>query len=314
MANKEKMSLKKRFKKFKRNLKRRKRQLIIPGIIVVCIIVSCVLWGPSLFGGGGAVVDESKISENNDQEKDETNAPLSGKLCVCFGDSITAGLGDDNYPNVIAKQTGMKVINLGIPFSRLSDHPMDEQDAFSMYNLVDAIVTGDYEKQERYADSEDLLETVKTMAEIDWKEVDFITLSYGAHEIKSTELLDNNEDPHDRTTFLGALRYVLDRLDLEFPDAEVVVMTPLYRFWKESGETSDEYIVYEDMPYTKWVDTVISTAMDEDVFSIDLYKLPGFNKSNQELYYLEDGINLNEKGQNVIGKIIAEKLIERYAD
>ncbi|MBR5515483.1 MAG: SGNH/GDSL hydrolase family protein [Clostridia bacterium] len=314
--SKKKKSLKRRLKHFWARIKRR-RKILIPILLIILIaLILSVTISRNNSGKTMPDVDDSTVDEIIAEENRE-KLPMEGQVCVCFGDSITGNTEPPNdYPSVLARETGMKVINLGFGGSRMSVHPYPEYDAFSMYRLVDAIVTKNYDLQEANKTNEAIASVadkkLRSLKGIDWEEVDYITLCYGANDIQQWgNPIDNPDNPLDTSTFLGAYRYTIERIKLEYPHIKVIVMTPLYRYWEDSMETSDEQII-QDVPYTAWVDRVIEVAIEYNVHCIDLYKLPGFNKSNSNLYYQTDGVHPNHDGLRVVGKIISNEMIKQY--
>ena len=107
---------------------------------------------------------EDNTDDNNDKEDTDVELvrrSLEGKTIVNFGDSIfglNSGTGTE-VSAVLANITGATVYNSGYGGCRMAsylkaDGSINEPwDAFSMYRLVDAIVSGDFSYQEGHSAS-----------------------------------------------------------------------------------------------------------------------------------------------------------------
>jgi len=237
----EKSTVSKTIKNIKRYYRRRKGIILAVLMIIIVVLVTVIFLqmkskktlatAPNL-----PVVEENEISEN----------PLEGKVCVCFGDSITANMQPPNdYPTILAKETGMKVYNLGVGGTRMSVHPESDYGAFSFFHIADSIVTNDYKLQKKAKKSETISYIAETkynaLKSIDWSKVDYITICYGANDIKEwSNPMDDPNNPKSTDTFIGALRYSIERIQMEYPHIKIIIMTPLFRYWSDTGEYSDE--------------------------------------------------------------------------
>ena len=64
--------------------------------------------------------------------------------------------------------------NVGFGATRMSTHPQSEWDSFCMHSLADAIVSGDYSKQEANINLHSSFPTrVETLKSIDWANIDY---------------------------------------------------------------------------------------------------------------------------------------------
>lgn len=243
---------------------------------------------------------------------------LTGKTIVNFGDSIFGNTQDStSVSSYIMEQTGAVVHNLGFGGCRMGTHHI-EWDAFCMYSLADAIVTADYAKQEKALavgagiSPEYFVKTVALMKTIDFKNVDMITIAYGTNDYTAGVILDNEQDPFDVDTFMGALRYTLKRLMTAFPHLNILVLTPTYRFWTdEKGvflEDSDTKM-FNGQTLDAFVCAVRIVCHEYKTPYLDNYDDLGINRYNRDLYFREnDGTHLNAAGNRKLGYKIASQL------
>lgn len=243
---------------------------------------------------------------------------LEGKMCVCFGDSIVGNMSPPNdYPTIIANETGMTVINAGFGGARMSaTYENSPYNSYCMVKLADAISSGNWTEQNNnlanvtvshYAPH---IETLKT---INWYDVDYITIGYGTNDIANFVTVDNSENPLDTTTVLGSLRYSLQTILTAYPHIKVLVLTPIYRYFNSEGVDSDEKEFYSNRKFTTWTDGILEVAKEFKVPAVDMYHTLGFNKFTRSCYFSSnDGTHPNEQGLKVMGGKIAGKLLSEY--
>lgn len=242
----------------------------------------------------------------------------SGKVCVCFGDSITGSMtAPYDYPSVLAEKTGMKVINAGFGGCRMSDtHPTAAYTAFSMVKLAEAVATGDWTLQENQVGSlsasTNSTEHLAALKAVDWANVDFITIAYGTNEINSQVTIDDSGNSTNTKTFLGALRYSLTKILMAYPQIKVLLLTPIYRYWNDESVDSDSK-TFGGQKFTTWGDGLLTVAEEFKIPAVDLYRTLGFNSITRSYYFpTNDGTHPNTKGLAAIGEKIAAKLLSEY--
>ena len=120
---------------------------------------------------------ESKYPSDIPEVAELDYRPLRDKVIVCFGDSITSST--NNYPEKLAERLKATVYNVGFGGTRMSNHGSATYDKFSMYNLADAIVSSDFSSQEAQLTAlPDFTETLTTLKNIDFNNVDYITIFF----------------------------------------------------------------------------------------------------------------------------------------
>ena len=292
--------------------------------------------------------DENPGEDNKDDNKDDNNdkedtdvilerRSLAGKTIVNFGDSIfglNSGTGTE-VSAVLANITGATVYNSGYGGCRMAsylkaDGSINEPwDAFSMYRLVDAIVSGDFSYQEAaFGFNEPNMRAyfkthLNTLQSLDFNKVDIVTISFGTNDFTSSK---NNpkavgENKYNTHALEGALRYSIEKLHKAYPHLEIYVSTPIYRTWFNSDKTAitGDSTTYKNKfgytlsQYCEMIENVV--AEYDSVTLIDAYRGTGFNASNRAEYYVDpnkDLTHLGEKGRKVLAEYMAEIMCTQY--
>ena len=242
----------------------------------------------------------------------------NGKVMVCFGDSVTGNMTAPNdYPSVVARETGMEVINAGFGGCRMSDtHSDASYAAFSMVKLADAVSSGDWSLQDGKVSG---LSTVtngtahlEALKSVDWSKVDFVSIAYGTNDIQNAVAIDSDSDKLSTKTFLGALRYSITKILTAYPNIKLILLTPIYRYFNDEGVDSDSK-TFGGKAFTDWGEGIISVAKEYKVPVIDMYNTLGINSINRTYYFpASDGTHPNAKGLALIGGKIAAGILSQY--
>lgn len=237
-------------------------------------------------------------------------------VCVCFGDSITGGFEPPNdYPTVIANRTGLTTVNAGFGGVRISSHPYPEIDAFCFYRLADAIATDDWTLQDENVSKlplENSTARYNALRDVNWSEVDIITVALGSIDASGGAVIENTADPKDINTVKGALRYSIERIQSTYPHIKILVLTPIYRYWIDEQKDSDE-MTFNGNSFIAYVDAVIDVAVEYKLPYVDLYRTLGFNSVNRLYYFDEnDGTHPNAAGLTRMGERIANAINNEF--
>ena len=227
---------------------------------------------------------------------ESSGGTLRGKTCVCLGDSVT-GLMDppNDYPSVLASNTGMTVINGGFEGCRMSDtHPSATYAAFSAVKLADAIATGTWTTQDAniggFESGSNAPSHLTALKAVDWSNVDYITIFFGGNDAGDQYVdIDNAQNSTDTTTYLGAARYVYNRIHTAYPNIKIMFFVPMYRYWISEGKDSDEMTFTwggNTYHYYDWGDALIASPPASGVPVIDMYRTLGINATNRQTYLL----------------------------
>ena len=270
------------------------------------------------------------------ENKPSGSKKFVGKKIVCFGDSITGNYQPPtDYPSMIADITGATVYNAGFGGCCMSDNGQTRK-LFTMCRLADAIVGGsgnygDFTVQRNsdvsitYGGTSinyvpirlDMLES------IDWTTIDFITIAYGTNDWNSNYGLDNENDPYDTTTYIGAFRYAVEKILSKFPNIKIMVLTPLWRWWDtNTGMPSEIHTDYIDSnDYAKGTGYKLWQYGDALVAAAKLYHIPVFDlywncmmtKQNRfEYFNTNDGTHPKQAGLQMMAGMISAHMESAY--
>ena len=119
--------------------------------------------------------------------------------------------------------------------------------------------------------------------------------------------------PEDRTvnTFWGGCHVMLERLTARFPQAKIVILTPLHRT-NENNPCGDSSKPVPSGTLEEYVDILRTVAKRFDVCVLDLFetsavdtRVPGVVEK-----YIPDGLHPNDAGHRVLTEEIAEFLLK----
>lgn len=263
----------------------------------------------------------------------EATGSLAGKTIVCFGDSITGNQPYPySYPDIVADMTGATVYNVGFGGCCMSDNGQERR-LFTMCRLADAIAAGDFSAQENSgvsitykqgnANVDYVPLRIDTLESIDWASVDYITIAYGTNDWNSNYGLDNENDPDDTTTYIGAFRYSVEKILTAYPNIKILAITPLWRFWDtntglpsgETGDYLDANTYAKGTGYYLWNygDALIEAAKEYHIPVLDMYHNCMMNKYNRHQYFnVTDGTHPKYEGRKLFAEILVGALESKY--
>ena len=237
---------------------------------------------------------------------------LHGKTSVHMGDSITGNAFEHDYPSYVGERTGLKVYNVGFGGSRAGKHT-ENYDRFSFYRLANCIAQNDYSSLHLPFPDQPWTypARIEILENIDWNEVDILTLAYGANDWRANSPVDL-ENLRDENSFKGALRSGIEAILQAYPHLQIIIMSPFYRFNTSEGwDSDDEIINYGNTGIMKdyWVASKeIATEFKFPHF--DAYYSLGINALNKSQYFTEpDGTHHIEKGRELIGHKLASFML-----
>lgn len=243
---------------------------------------------------------------------------LNGKTMVAFGDSVTEF---GNYPAIIAKNTGMTVHNMGFKGTRLAYHPYSAYDEFSLTKLVDAIVSQDFNEQDK-AIQEDrnystaFKEHFEQLKNIDFNTVDLVSVLIGTNDYMGNQAgVVSLGTPTDNTreTFYGAINYFVQTMQENYPHLELVFITPTWRMNHENlgGKSAAVQPNARENYLIEFVDVIMERGDYYDIPTLDLYRTSGLNEENHATFF-EDHVHPNADGFELIGNTVTHFLIDTY--
>lgn len=242
---------------------------------------------------------------------------------VMLGDSLIGSVRDNTSVSaVVADTIGYSIVNgaFGGTCAASSNEEKSgsrPEDSLSLSYIAKAIAYEDFsvlnsDLTNNRSQMDYFPNALKELSEIDCDNIDILFIEHGVNDYTSGRPLDDAEDPYNICTFGGALRSSIQVLKEAYPDMRIILMTPIYCFI-ENGE--DGYIGdcrtldYGYGPLENYVNLEIEIAKEMGVEVLDNYRTAGFDENNmRELSY--EGLHLNEKGREKLGRHIAEYLLK----
>lgn len=258
------------------------------------------------------ITDNNSVRINCEYNLQKAIYNLYGKTIVNFGDSIFGNYGTPNdISTYIANMTNAIVYNVGFGGCRMAEHPSPQYDAFGMYRLADSIANKDWSMQDDAIASMsnvNFTEKLATLKSIDFSKVDIITIAYGTNDFSGSDSYE--------TKFKNALRHSIETISNAYPNIEIVLCTPIYRFWMdENGEflEDSDTSVKSGKKLTDFVQWIKEVASEYNLYVIDNYNESGINSTNRaEVFPSNDGTHPNSIGRKMIAENMAKKLYEKF--
>lgn len=178
-------------------------------------------------------------------------------------------------------------------------------------DVVDGVASGNWAIQDAAVESVESANAAEHLANlkaVDWSAVDYITILYGTNDF--TGGVPIGDDGSVATSqYKGALRHSIETILTAYPSIRIVLLTPIYRFWKENGTVtdSDSYEI-SGLKLVDYVEAVTDIADEYKLPVFNLYNSLGINKINRTTF-LADGVHPIEAGLERIGESIASRLI-----
>jgi len=131
-------------------------------------------------------------------------------------------------------------------------------------------------------------------------------LNFGLNDYFSGHPVFNSEDPYNTTTYGGALKVGIEKLQKAYPEALLLVMTPNFITQFNNG---NDILSENGSILTEYVDTAIEIAKEYQIPYLNNYTDLGINETTASVY-LADAVHLNETGRFLLGKKIMELLAD----
>lgn len=144
---------------------------------------------------------------------------------IAMGDSITGMFGyGTSYPEMITRMSEkINSINVGFSGSQITDHTDTNYKAFCFNRLVDAIISNNWTLQDTAVsniDSKYYDEHLTALKNVDFNDVDYVTLFYGTNDWSNGILLDTM-----KTVYIESITKLLTA----FPHLKLIVISPYWR-------------------------------------------------------------------------------------
>lgn len=178
-------------------------------------------------------------------------------------------------------------------------NPERGEDLFGFYNLTKIAVTQDYQPVIALENEKngEMIGKIACLTDIDLKQVDYIIISYGLNDyLTGTPVA--NENPHDESTYAGALRNGIQALQ-SVTDATIIISSITYATYiDEAGTVYDGYEKdFGGGTIDLYRDAAKEVASEfENVIFLDALEEMGIRFANHE-QYLGDIIHFNQAGR-----------------
>lgn len=207
---------------------------------------------------------------------------LKGKKIAFLGDSITEGVGTSSLENVywrvVEKLTGATCIGYGISGTRIAPQHKKAPDGLF---------------EEYFASRVDEME----------KDVDTVVVFGGTNDYGHGDAPFGKLTDREESTFCGAFHVLLKKLLNKYPDAEIIVMTPLHRL-NESDTTYNGWGARREHTLQDYVDAICSISAYYGLPVLDLYRTSGIQPEIPVIqeHYMPDGLHPNDAGNQKIAQ------------
>ena len=249
-----------------------------------------------------------------------------GKTVVCFGDSITEGIGGGGYKytDKLAELSGANIINVGIggtQFRQRTTPTATPSDGLTGYagldiiNMVKAACSQDFTITDACAtwvrdnESDDNTAITNRLKAINWTNVDAVVFFAGTNDAYNGMMLGTEESTSVAYT-LGAIKEIIRLMQTTYPRVSIYWFTPITRWvTNQQGERTDETwsdvrTTTEGKTLVDYVTAITNIVNKNHIPVCDMYWGSGINKINFFTYITGDGTHPNATGYKLIGSKI----------
>ena len=210
---------------------------------------------------------------------------LNGKKVVFLGDSITEGYGtsheDAIYWHVLEGLTGAECVGNGIGGTRIAPQRTPSENP-----VIDRCFA-------------------QRICELP-KDADVVAVFGGTNDFGHGDAPFGSLSDREETSFCGACHVLMQRLLETYPDAQIVVITPLHRS-HESETGSNELGFPRDHTLEEYVDAIIAIAGYYGLPVLDLFRTSGLQPAVKIIRsrFMPDGLHPNDLGHAKIANRLA---------
>jgi len=229
---------------------------------------------------------------------------------VFFGDSVIGNYqGSLSIPGVVNGLTKAAVYNLGYGGKCAA---LCEKTKEPLPVIVEAFINQDFsgipKEAQIYAGLEAYSiatqKTAATQGQLPYDGTpDMFVINYGLNDYFNGVPVDA-EDPYDISSYSGALRTAVKALQEEYPDAQILLLTPNLSINFDFGEGVQSEVGGRLQDYA---DAVLALAEELQVEVLDNFRELPIRK-NVYWEFLADGTHPNEQGRFLMGTRIAKKI------
>ena len=220
--------------------------------------------------------------------------------------------------NMVAELTGATVYNCAFHSSTISSHEPEFNpdvygwDAYSLYWIASALCQDNMGIYDQL--SQDIRWNLETypildrLQSLDMSKIDILAIMYDGTDYLSARRVNNDEDPMDKTTYLGAFNSAIDMFQEAYPHIRIIVMSPTYCFGLGS---QNEYISSDIQSYGNDFLSTYSIKLSEAAYQQSVSfvdNLYGTIHEDIAPDYLTDHYHLNEEGRKLVAKRLADAI------
>ncbi len=208
---------------------------------------------------------------------------LKGLKINFLGDSITQGSGvstvENTYWNLMKQEYGaVQVRGYGISGTRIAkqQNPTNDNGGIDYLDFCT-----------RYSQMDD--------------DADVVVVFGGTNDYGHGNAPLGNPDDRSPETFYGACHTLFSGLLEKYPDATIVVMTPLHRYWEEAECTP------KNIPLSAYVNIIKEVAEFYALPVLDLWSVSSIQPRVEAIKqkYCPDGLHPNDAGHALIARRLA---------
>lgn len=240
---------------------------------------------------------------------------------IFCGDSIMASDHSDwwDIPTIVGNELKETTLNAGYGGYTMSNMdvtgmPGDYRDEYSMIGISRSIRNGNFKTQVMASQEGEPLtvwyfpEVSRKLNDVDWKKVKYIFIEHGANDYLFGVPVDDSTDKYNEYTFGGALRQSIENIQKGAPNAQIILMTPIYM--NPEGMKGDcNEIDYGGGLLKDYVEKEKEIAKEYGLYVIDNFTEIDINKDNYE-EYLPGGLHPNLEGNTLIAENICRHMKE----
>lgn len=222
-----------------------------------------------------------------------------------FGDSISEL---KQLPHKVGVLNGDIVYDCSMAGSVLSYSTEEDYKNLGVRQLIEAVKTGDYTKQEKAAENiklaggSDKTTNLNNLKKIRWEEIQKVVIFAGTNDYGANTNMGNG-NIEDETEFWGSIKFIIENLQTLYPHLQIYFITPI---WRDNGGDSDETTNSVGLKLYDYCRKIIEVCKEYHIPALDLYSESGVNKFTKKILLQEDGLHQTEKGDNLLAKKISK--------
>jgi len=133
---------------------------------------------------------------------------------------------------------------------------------------------------------------------------DYIFVEYGINDYFYQVMIENIDDFYDITTYKGALRTGIDKIKINFPEAEIILIGPTSILLYDEGRIN----ISGEGSLRDYEHALEEISDEYEISLIYNYKIEDLNEKKIWGYLRADQVHFNEKGMFAYGKRIVDYL------